>query len=151
VRQFRPVPLVTMYDGEIRQVIANLVGNALDAMSSGPAGPMGVGRLLLRLRSVRDSRTRQREVTILIADTGSGMSAATLQRIYEPFFSTKGVTGTGLGLWVSREIVARHHGKVRVRTSQRQPSGTVFRLVLPVEEVPEASRSDGDGLPSFEG
>ena len=151
VRQFRPVPLVTMYDGEIRQVIANLVGNALDAMSSGPAGPMGVGRLVLRLRSVRDSRTRQREVTILIADTGSGMSAATLQRIYEPFFSTKGVTGTGLGLWVSREIVARHHGKVRVRTSQRQPSGTVFRLVLPVEEVPEASRSDGDGLPSFEG
>ncbi len=148
-RQFDSVPLVTLYDGEIRQVLANLVGNALDAMSGNDHNNRG--RLVLRLRSTCDWLDGQPSISILVADTGSGMDAATLRRIYEPFFSTKGVTGTGLGLWVSREIITRHHGEVRVRTRQRVPSGTVFRLVLPVEKIPKASTAGAQGsLPSLD-
>ncbi len=135
-RQFDALPPVTVYDGEIRQVLANLVGNALDAMVSNPGAS---GRLVLRLRETCVWQTGQRAVAIVVADTGAGMSAGTLQRLYEPFFSTKGITGTGLGLWVTREIVSRHHGLLQVRTQQQAPSGTVFRLVLPIETIPLAS------------
>jgi PAS domain S-box-containing protein len=159
VREFQPVPRVTVYDGEIRQVLANLVGNALDAITSGHGGAGGsasssdssAGRLLLRLRSCVHWGSDDPCVTITVADTGSGMSAATLRRIYEPFFSTKGVTGTGLGLWVSQEIIDRHHGEMRVRSRQQPPSGTVFRLMLPVEKTPKASVVEGHSLPSLEG
>jgi PAS domain S-box-containing protein len=154
VREFQAVPRVTVYDGEIRQVLANLVGNALDAMAGGssdlaPGDPSGTDRLVLRLRPTRDWATGEPCVSITVADTGSGMSAATLNRIYEPFFSTKGVTGTGLGLWVSQEIIDRHHGEVRVRSSQQPPTGTVFRVLLPVERTPKAS-SQGQQLPQLE-
>ncbi len=165
VREFETVPRVTVYDGEIRQVLANLVGNALDAMTSGHGGASGaggllsspdtaagrLGRLVLRLRASCDWEGGDPCVTITVADTGSGMSAATLRRIYEPFFSTKGVTGTGLGLWVSQEIIDRHHGVIRVRSRQQPPSGTVFRLMLPVERIPKASMIEGHSLPSLQG
>ena len=128
-RDYRPVPLIRAFAGEIRQVFANLVGNALDAMA-GDEGDRGA-RLLLRLRPTRDWQTGVPSVSILVSDTGIGMGADTLRRIYEPFFSTKGITGTGLGLWVTRGIVAKHQGTVRVRSSQHAPSGTVFRVVLP--------------------
>ena len=146
-RRFHAVPPVTVYTGEVRQVLANLVGNALDAMTGG-SNP-STGRLALRTSSTRNWRTGAESVSILVADTGSGMSPATLRRIYEPFFSTKGVTGTGLGLWVSHEIITRHHGNVRVRSRRPAPSGTIFRLVLPIEEMPEASSSEGHSLPSL--
>ena len=68
-------------------------------------------------------------MALTVADTGSGMDGATLARIFEPFFSTKGITGTGLGLWISQEIVAKHHGNIGIRT--RPGAGTVFRLFLP--------------------
>jgi PAS domain S-box-containing protein len=159
VREFQKVPRVTVYDGEIRQVFANLVGNALDAITSGHGGAdrslnsayPATGRLVLRLRSCVHWSSDNPCVAITVADTGSGMSAATLRRIYEPFFSTKGVTGTGLGLWVSQEIIDRHHGEIRVRSRQQPPSGTVFRLMLPVEKTPKASVIDGHSQPSIEG
>jgi PAS domain S-box-containing protein len=153
VREYQAVPRVTVYDGEIRQVLANLVGNALDAMAgSSDANPLDApvpDRLVLRLRNSRDWASGERCVSITVADTGTGMSASTLDRIYEPFFSTKGVTGTGLGLWVSQEIIDRHHGEVRVRSSQQPPSGTVFRVLLPVERTPKAS-SQGHQMPLLE-
>jgi PAS domain S-box-containing protein len=151
VRQYRPVLPVTAYDGEIRQVLANLVGNALDAMTGPASGADHQDcRLILRLRPAWDSKTGLPLVIILVADTGPGMSPATLRRIYEPFFSTKGITGTGLGLWVTREIVLRHHGRLRVHTHQGSPSGTVFRLAFPVGVMPEASRAENTTMPSLE-
>jgi len=74
-------------------------------------------------------------VVLTVADSGSGMSHETLVRIFEPFFSTKGNTGTGLGLWVSLEIVEKHGGTLRVRSRTGSPgrsSGTVFRFFLPL-------------------
>jgi len=119
--------------GELRQVFANLIGNAIDAM---PAG----GRLVLRARRSRDWRDTSRAgVRFQVADTGSGMTAEVRQHIFEPFFTTKEVTGTGLGLWVTSEIVAKHNGSIRVRSHSDKlggRSGTIFELFFPDE--PEA-------------
>lgn len=120
---------VTCFDGEIRQVLSNFIGNAIDAMN------VSGGRLLIRSREGTDWATGRRGVILTVADTGAGMSPHTLSKIFEPFFTTKGDKGTGLGLWVSREIVDRHRGVLKVRSRQSaHKSGTVFALFLPCDE-----------------
>ena len=134
-REFGEIPEIVVHDGEIRQVLVNLVGNAIDALPKG-------GRLLLRTSVGREWATGGEGVRVTVADDGTGMSAATLKRIFEPFYSTKGITGTGLGLWVSREIVDKHRGTLRVRSRERvdgKAGGTVFSLFLPMVEVLEAT------------
>jgi len=97
-----------------------------------PAG----GCLLLRSREATNFTTGQRGVALTVADTGSGIAPSALNRIFEPFFTTKDIGGTGLGLWVSSEIVNRHHGKLRVRSTQKPGrSGTVFTMFLPYDAV----------------
>ncbi|HTJ30465.1 MAG TPA: ATP-binding protein [Acidobacteriaceae bacterium] len=114
------------FAGEVRQVFANLIGNAIDAM------PLG-GRLLVRARRSCDWQDSQRiGVRFLVADTGSGMKPNVREHIFEPFFTTKEKTGTGLGLWVSHEIVVKHKGFVRVRSRwSGAKTGTVFELFFP--------------------
>lgn len=116
------------FAGEIRQVFANLIGNAIDATSSG-------GRLLVRARRSRSWKDPERRgIRFTVADTGAGMDPEVRERIFEAFFTTKEVTGTGLGLWVSHEIILKHHGLVHVRSraaASGKPSGTVFELFLP--------------------
>jgi signal transduction histidine kinase len=127
-RRDRTHRAVTCFDGEIRQVLSNLIGNAIDAMHG--TG----GRLLIRSREATDWQTGRRGIVLTVADTGSGMSTYTLSRIFEPFFTTKGISGTGLGMWISREIVDRHLGHLKVRSSlPPHPSGTVFTLFLPCD------------------
>ena len=122
---------VECFDGEIRQVLNNLVGNAIDAMH--PAG----GGLVIRARSSTNWKLDQRGITVTVADTGSGMPPAVRKRLFEAFYTTKGIGGTGLGLWVSKEIVDRHHGSLRVRSSTTAGhSGTVFTLFLPEHAAP---------------
>ena len=121
---------IECFDGEIRQVLNNLVGNAIDAMH-----PQG-GRLLIRSREAYDWRTEERGIVLTVADTGTGMPPQVLRKIFEAFYTTKGIGGTGLGLWVSKEIVDRHHGALRVRSSNKKGhSGTVFALFLPFNAV----------------
>ena len=123
---------ISCLEGEIRQVLNNLVGNAIDAMHG--AG----GRLLLRTREGTNWKSDLAGVFMTVADTGGGMSGQTLKRVFEPFFTTKGQSGTGLGLWISQEIVQRHEGALRVRSSQRAgKSGTVFTLFLPFVPTPK--------------
>jgi PAS domain S-box-containing protein len=126
-----------VHQGELRQVLVNLVGNALDAMPSG-------GRLRVRIRHAHDPLTESNGVRIVIADTGGGMSLATLRQIFEPFYTTKGSSGTGLGLWVSSQIIARHKGRITVRSSQSPThSGTVFSIFLPrISEAPSSELED---------
>ena len=122
---------VRCFEGEIRQVLSNLVSNAIDAMQ-----PIGRGRLLLRSRIGTDWTTERPGLVITVADTGSGIPAQAMNRILEPFYTTKGASGTGLGLWVSSEIVNRHHGTLRFRSSQNESHrGTVFTLFLPFDAV----------------
>ncbi len=117
---------VEVYEGDIRQVLSNLVGNAIDAMPQG-------GYLHLRGAESRNWSTGRRGLVLTVADTGEGMDPATRAHIFEAFFTTKGIGGTGLGLWVSSEIVQRHEGRMQVRSSQRpQHHGTVVRLFLPL-------------------
>lgn len=122
---------VFCFEGEIRQVLANLIGNAMDATAGG-------GRIVVRLRASRQWRgAGEPGIRITVADTGIGMTPEVLTHIFEPFFTTKEATGTGLGLWVSQEIVVKHHGELRVRSwaeSAGNPSGTVFQLFLPDDE-----------------
>lgn len=117
------------FEGEIRQVLCNLIGNAIDAM------PRAGGRLLLRSREGHDRLGRE-GIFLTVADNGPGMSPETTRRAFEPFFTTKGFSGTGLGLWVCQEIVERHRGKLRLRSSQRHSgSGTVLTVFLPFPDL----------------
>ncbi|QHS51507.1 nitrogen regulation protein NR(II) [Edaphobacter sp. 12200R-103] len=126
-----------VHQGELRQVIVNLIGNALDAMSRG-------GRLRLRVRPAWDPVTGTRGARIVIADNGSGISPETLRQIFEPFFTTKGAAGTGLGLWVSSQIISRHKGRISVRSSQSPAHrGTVFSIFLPdLSEAPSSEMEE---------
>ncbi len=125
-RRFRDRTPVLCFPGEIRQIVTNLVGNAFDAMRTG-------GKLLVRERLAHDARTGQAGVQVLVADTGSGMSAEVQERLFEAFHSTKGNNGTGLGLWISRGIAVKHGGSLRFRSSTAAGrSGSVFRLFLPL-------------------
>ncbi len=142
VCEFAGAPPIVALDGEIRQVLANVIGNAVDAMSN-VDGPR---RLVLRAHACRCWSGNWAGVAIVVADQGTGMSRATRDRIFEPFFSTKGITGTGLGLWVSGEIIAKHNGLVQVRTREQAPSGTIFRIVLPLQSS-SAERLSAQGLP----
>ncbi len=127
-RRDRSMELVVCLESEIRQVLNNLVRNAIEAMHGRG------GRLLIRSRDATDARTGVRGVVMTIADTGSGISASTRHNLFKPFFTTKGLAGTGLGLWVSAEIVTRHQGRLTMRSSQRpESSGTIFRLFLPLQ------------------
>lgn len=121
---------VLCYEGEIRQVLNTLVGNAIDAMH--PDG----GRLLLRSREGIEWKTERKGIVITVADTGLGMSPHTQAKSFEPFFTTKGIQGTGLGLWISRGIVDRHRGTLVLRSSQVEGrNGTVFALFLPFDAL----------------
>ena len=99
--RYRATRSVLCFDGEIRQVLSNLVGNATDAMHKQPS-PC---RLLVRTRNGSDWRTGRTGLIFTIADTGPGMSPNTIKKAFEAFYTTKGLGGTGLGLWVSKEIV----------------------------------------------
>lgn len=125
IRRYATDVKLFCFAGEVRQLFANLIGNALDAMM--PGG----GRLLLRVRYSGTTGVR-----VTVADTGSGMSAEVLQHIFEPFFTTKEAVGTGLGLWVSAEIVGKHKGKIRVRSRVQGDDGnggTVFMVSFPLD------------------
>ncbi|MGA2849891.1 MAG: ATP-binding protein [Terracidiphilus sp.] len=123
---------IACLEGEIRQVLSNLVSNALESMQS--TG----GRLLLRSRCARNWAAGREGVSITVADTGTGIHPDIQRKIFEPFFTTKGHSGTGLGLSVSLEIVRRHGGSLRVRSRQTaNGSGAVFSLFLPWGQVLE--------------
>jgi signal transduction histidine kinase len=118
--------------GELRQVIANLIGNALDAMRSG-------GTLWLRVRLQGGRPGRSARLRLTIADSGSGIERHLLPTIFEPFVTTKGETGTGLGLWVIQELARKNHWSVRVRRSTAAAHrGTVFSLLIPAPGAEEA-------------
>jgi signal transduction histidine kinase len=109
--------------GEIRQVFSNLIVNAIDA--SRPNAK-------IHLRGRRSHHNGEERVCVLIADDGTGIPATVRSKLFTPFVTTKESRGTGLGLWVTRGIVEKQGGSISFRTRTEAPSGTVFRLCLPV-------------------
>ena len=111
--------------GQIRQVVANLVSNAIDASHAD-------GTIVLAVRAGDGT------IVMETIDRGIGMDDHARNQIFKPFFSTKGDLGNGLGLYISHEIVERHHGHIEVETALGK--GTTVRVVLPVR--------DPDGVPA---
>jgi len=136
-RDYDPEMDLFCFAGELRQVFANLVGNAIDATGEG-------GRLLVRARRSRNwNDPAQTGVRFVVADNGTGMEPSVRERVFEAFFTTKEVTGTGLGLWVSHEIIVKHRGLVHVRsrtTADGKSSGTVFEIFFPDDSRPPVAK-----------
>jgi len=128
-RRYRSSCMVSGYSGELRQLLANLLVNAVDAMADG-------GSLQVRVAAACDWSDGRNGVRITVADNGSGIPRDQLPQIFEPFYTSKKDTGTGLGLWVSRGIVQKHGGSIRVRSRVEDrdtgcATGTVFSIFLP--------------------
>ena len=134
--QLRPTPAAMLREGDLRQVLNNLIRNAYDAMPQG-------GVLHLRLRPAADPVTGIPGLRCTIADTGTGMLPSIRPHLYEPFYTSKEVTGTGLGLWISKGILEKHAGRIHMRSRLQQPGalhshGTVFTLWLPLRPAEAA-------------
>ena len=132
---------VVGFPDEIRQTIDNLLVNAMEALPQ-------AGRIGVSVRNVHEWRNGNRTgVRLTVADSGIGMSKAIRSRVFEPFFTTKNEKGTGLGLWVVRGIVAKHEGRIRVRSSDTPgKSGTAVSIFWPSpseeHDALDAARSD---------
>jgi two-component system NtrC family sensor kinase len=133
IRQYESSEDVVAYPGEMRQVFSNLIANAIEALG-------GNGRLILRIRGARKwSDQGVRGLSISVADNGPGIPSERQKRLGEPFFTTKGQAGTGLGLWVTRSILSRYGGSLRVRSSvSADRHGTVFSVFIPTNMRPVA-------------
>lgn len=146
---FVKCPPVVGVPGELRQAIANLFSNAVDAAPDN-------GKISVRLDCVRDSSID--EIQLLIEDDGPGIAKEDLQRIFEPFYTTKKDIGTGLGLYVTREILERHGGTVEVRSQEvdtpgadtKKNVGACFVLRLPCDPDPHARESVVSNTPAQE-
>ncbi len=135
VRELEPTPPIEGLEGPLKQLFMNLLANALDAMPEG-------GTLHLRLRPIPGER-----VAIEVEDDGAGIPEALREKIFEPFFTTKPVgSGTGLGLALSYGVVARHGGRIEVRS--RPGEGSCFRVELPVRFAGEAEDRAGQSAPA---
>ena len=118
--------------GELRQVLANLLSNSLDALAQD-------SRIVLRASASHDPNNGKDRVRITVADGGHGMSLATTKHIFEPFFTTKGSVGTGLGLWVCKQLIEKNGGSIQVRSNKGGTHrGTTFSAVLPGDAVLQA-------------
>lgn len=134
-------PQIEADRGQIAQVIQNIVLNASQAMGGGGVVHMGLGPLVLQEKNPNGLEPG-RYLRITIADTGEGIDAGTLQRIFDPYFTTK-KSGTGLGLAICHSIIKRHGGDITVRSDRER--GTVFEILIPVGSA--AGTSDDSSMP----
>lgn len=126
-KQYRTEQTIYAHEADLRQVFANVLGNALDACKAGC-------RIILRVEDAISWTSGERGVRVAVADSGHGMDVLTQRRMFEPFFTTKTMTGTGLGLWVSMGILQTHCATVHVRSSQHlKYHGTAFFIFFPLE------------------
>jgi signal transduction histidine kinase len=123
VREFGECPPIQVVRGELNQVVANLISNAADAVAND-------GTITIRLACREDSDGPV--VHMMVEDDGPGIPEENAKRIFEPFFTTKKDVGTGLGLWVVKEIVERHGGAVELSSHNgHTPRGAAFTVRLP--------------------
>jgi PAS domain S-box-containing protein len=133
-RQHRRSAPFRCADGDLRQILNNLIGNAIDAMKK--TG----GSIIIRTAPGRHPKTGAAGVRLTVSDSGHGMSRSTAAQIFEPSYTTKGASGSGLGLWISNSLAKRHGGRLTVRSrTDAARRGTTFSLFLPIPE-PDAQQ-----------
>jgi PAS domain S-box-containing protein len=133
--ELNAIPVISGRPAELREVMTNLILNAIDAMPQG-------GCLTMTTRAYLDSRSPN-AVEVTVADTGIGIPEEVRSRIFDPFFTTKGEAGTGLGLSISYSIIRRHGGEIRVESEVGR--GSTFAITLPAgspEDAPHAPAED---------
>lgn len=140
--QFNDLRQVCVRSGEIIQVFSNVVSNAIDAMPQG-------GRLAISI-----SPTKKGDgggLQTVVSDTGHGIARENIGRVFEPFFTTKGNLGTGIGLWVAKQLIERHSGQISISSSSESGnSGTVVTIYLPFR-ISESEIAKVDGAESKTG
>jgi two-component system NtrC family sensor kinase len=131
-KQYQELPPVHCFPMQLKQVFMNLIVNAYQAIEARGVGEQARGEIQLRTERRGDA------VAVLVTDNGVGIAADALDRIFDPFYTTKEVgVGTGLGLSTSFNIVQRHDGTIRVESALGQ--GSTFEVLLPLRAVrPEA-------------
>jgi len=126
ITRFTSTEQINVHPGEIRQVLNNIVANSLEAME-----PRS-GILRVRCFHARDLRSNRPGIRFLFSDNGSGISGEHMSHIFEAFYTTKRVRGSGIGLWLTAEMIKKHDGRVRVRTrTEGDYRGTLFDIFLP--------------------
>jgi two-component system NtrC family sensor kinase len=129
---------ITAIHGELRQVFSNLLANSLDAIGTN-------GKVTLRASLSRNLGDGTARIQISVADNGTGIDEAAMPQLFEAFFTTKGMTGNGLGLWVSKQIIEKHGGSIRFRSCTRgKYRGTTFSVCFPKPCPVTLSRSTFD-------
>jgi PAS domain S-box-containing protein len=127
VRHYSEKGTLVGFPVELQQVFSNLIVNAMDAMSTRG------DKLVLGVRRARRPKTGESGVRISVLDNGPGIAPEHIGHLFQPFYTTKGEQGTGIGLWVSRNIVQKHRGTLRVHSSVRPGrTGTCFSIFLPL-------------------
>lgn len=141
VRQYETYEPIIVFPGEMRQVVLNLLSNAIEATHAG-------GRIVVRIRgSRRWNGHSARGLRLSIGDDGSGIPREIRERLGEPFFTTKGQGGTGLGLWLTQSILSRYGGSLQLRSSvSSNRHGTVFSIFLPLNLRTLAAPPSGGGM-----
>lgn len=133
-REYSPnLPRIEAYASELNQVWTNIIDNAADAMNGNPSTSSGQAAEIILRTYTEDNR-----VVVEIIDNGPGIPENIQSRIYEPFFTTKPPgSGTGLGLHISHDIIANHHGGQLLVKSK--PGETIFKAILPIKNKPETA------------
>ena len=122
-RRLGQLPAIKGSSDQLRQLLSNLIVNAEDSMPGG-------GKLTVRTRYTKSLRGAYGQTSLVIADSGGGIPKQIRNTMFEPFVSTKGEKGTGLGLWIVKGIVESHSGRIQVRSSVGR--GTVFKIIFPI-------------------
>lgn len=120
-RRFQECPPIRGVESEIKQVVSNLISNAADAAATG-------GVVTITLECIEEAG--KNTIRMKVEDDGPGVPDENKDRIFEPFFTTKQDVGTGLGLWVSREIIERHGGTIQLIKREDGAQGAAFRVAF---------------------
>lgn len=126
---------ITVNKGELVQVLSNVIANSIDAMSQG-----GV----LQVHVEETTHSNEQGVQIVIRDNGAGIREEHLEQIFEPFFTTKGDLGTGIGLWVAKQLIEKVQGQISITSSaDAGNSGTTLAIFIPIANSQSADAGKG--------
>ncbi len=135
--RFEEKNAIEAFPGQLRQVFANFLSNAIDACGAN-------ARIVVHVFDSKAWRHGERGVRVVFCDTGRGIPDAAKQKIFEAFFTTKEQKGSGLGLWLSAGIVNQHRGSIKLRSRVQPPSGTCFSLFFPITHKAVTRAGDGE-------